>query len=385
MVKAADELKVKLATYGGLYQIEDDYREGNREVQVDLKPEARGLGLTLDDLASQVYAGFYGSEAIRVQRGRDEVRVKVRYERDERDAMADLNQVRIRTPQGGEVPFFSVADVTFGRSIASISRVDGRRTIQVGAEVDQRVANAEEVLADLRENFMPGFENRYPYVDWSFEGAKQQSNDAFKAVLVGFPIAMLGIFVIIAATFRSYLQPFVVMTSVPFGMTGAIYGHYVMGLPLMMFSVFGMVALAGVVVNDSIVLIEAYNNRMGQGMKLYDALAEAGGRRFRAIILTTLTTVAGMGPLIFETNFAAIMLIPMALSVASGLIVSTVSTLVIVPCLIAALNDARCLTYRFLRGSWPTREQVEPGRERGVDRYEEDLKKAASPEPALVK
>ncbi len=385
MVAAAEEIKAKLRTYGGLYQIVDDYREGNREVQVDLKPEARGLGLTLDDLASQVYAGFYGSEAIRVQRGRDEVRVKVRYAQDERDAIADLSQVRVRTPQGGEVPFFSVADVKFGRTVASISRVDGQRTIQVGAEVDQAVANAEEVLADLRETFFPGFEDRHPDIAWSFEGAKQQSNDAFRAVLIGFPIAMLGIFVIIAATFRSYIQPVVVMTSIPFGMTGAIYGHYLMGLPLMMFSVFGMVALAGVVVNDAIVLIEAYNTRIGQGMKLFEALSEAGGRRFRAILLTTVTTVGGMGPLIFETNFAAIMLIPMALSVASGLILSTVSTLVIVPCLLAALNDVRCLAHRLLKGAWPAREDVEPGRDRAIDRYEEDLRKAASAEPTLVK
>jgi len=385
MVAAAEEIKAKLRTYGGLYQIEDDYREGNRELQLELKPEARGLGLTQDDLASQVYAGFYGSEAIRVQRGRDEVRVKVRYARSERDTLADLQQVRIRTPQGNEVPFYSVANVKFGRTVASISRVDGRRTIQVGADLDQGVANAEEVLGDMRANFFPAFQERHPDVAWSFEGAKQQSNDAFKAVLIGFPIAMLGIFVIIAATFRSYIQPVVVMTSIPFGMTGAIYGHFFMGLPLMMFSVFGMVALAGVVVNDAIVLIEAYNTRMGQGMKLYDALCEAGGRRFRAIILTTLSTVGGMGPLIFEKNFAAIMLIPMALSVASGLLMATVSTLVIVPCLLASLNDIRCLAYRLLKGEWPAREDVEPGRNRAVDRYEEDLRKAAAAEPALVK
>ncbi len=385
MVVAAEEVKEKLRSYSGLYQVEDDYREGNREIQLDLKPEARGLGLTLDDLAAQVYAGFYGSEAIRIQRGRDDIRVKVRYARDERDAIDDLSQVRIRTPQGGEVPFFSVANVKFGRSVASISRVDGRRTIQVGAEVDQARANAEAVLADLRDTFFPGFDSRHPDIDWSFEGAKQQSNEAFRAVLIGFPIAMLGIFVIIAATFRSYLQPIVVMSSIPFGVTGAIYAHYFMGLPLMMFSVFGMIALAGVVVNDAIVLIEAYNTRMGQGMKLYDALTEAGGRRFRAILLTTATTVAGMGPLIFETNFAALMLIPMALSLAGGLVFSTVSTLVIVPCLIAALNDIRCLVHRLLKGAWPAREDVEPGRDRAIDRYEEDLKKAATIEPAMVK
>jgi multidrug efflux pump subunit AcrB len=385
MVAGAQELKTKLKSYGGLFQIADDYRSGNRELKIDLKPEARGLGLTLDDLASQVYAGFYGAEAMRVQRGRDDIRVKVRYSAEERNTLADLEQVRIRTRNGQEVPFFSVANVKFGRSVANVTRVDGRRTIAVSADVDEQRANAEEVLADLQATFMPAFEAAHPSVAWSFEGAKQDSNKAFKAVMIGFPIALLGIFVIVATIFRSYLQPLVVMISIPFGMTGAIYGHWFMGMPLTMFSVFGMVALAGVVVNDSIVLIDAINIRLGSGMDLYNALADAGARRFRAILMTTTTTIGGMGSLIFSNALAAQGMIPMALSLCSGLAVSSAMTLVLVPSLLAIVNDGRRAFSWSWRGRWPTREEVEPGSKRAVDRYLEDLQKSAPSEPALVK
>lgn len=385
MVAASEDLKAKLRTYPGLYEITDDYREGNRELQIDLKPEARGLGLTLDDLARQVYSGFFGEEAIRLQRGRNDIRVKVRYSGKERDTLADLEQVRIRTADGHEVPFFSVANVYFGRSVASIARVDGRRNISVSAEVDEDRANAEEVLADLEATYMPTLEAKYPGVDWSFEGAKQDSNDAFGAVLIGFPMAMFAIFVIVATVFRSYIQPFIILVTVPFGVTGAIYGHLVMGLPLTMFSVFGMVALAGVVVNDAIVLIEAVNHRIADGMKVFDAIGDGGARRFRAILLTTISTSGGLAPLILEKDFAAQSLIPMALSVASGVAVATVFTLFLIPALLGILSDFRCLVFRLWHGVWPTREEIEPARKRAMDRYEEDLGRTPESETALVK
>ncbi len=382
---AAGEIKAKLRGYGGLYQIEDDFRAGNREIKVDLKPEARGLGLTLNDLASQVHSGFFGEEAIRVQRGRDDVRVKVRYNQEERDTLADLDQVRIRTQNGQEVPFFSVANVRFGQSVASITRVDGQRTIAVSAEVDEERANAEEVLNDMRDTFMGKIETDHPDVKWSFEGAKQDSNDAFKALIGGFAMAMLAIYLIGATTFRSYLQPIVVMMSIPFGMTGAIYGHWLMGMPLSMFSVFGMVALAGVAVNDSIVLVEAFNVKLSEGRSMFGALADAGARRFRSIFLTTFTTTIGTAPLIFEKDLAARGMIPMALSMSSGLLVACVATLVLLPALFAIANDVRRVIRLAWSGRWPTREEVEPGSKRRVDRYEEDIKDPSPGEPAMVK
>ena len=385
LTAAAEEMKERLRSYGGLYQIEDDFREGNRELKLDVKPEARGLGITLDDLARQIYSGFYGEEAIRIQRGRDDIRVKVRYDRSERDTLADLEHVRIRTQSGGEVPFFSVADIDFGQSVASVTRVDGRRTIAVSAEVDEQRANAEEVLADIEDNFIPTFEREHPNVAWSFEGAKQDSNDAFGALAWGFLIAMFGIYLITATTFRSYVQPLVVMTCIPFGMIGAIYGHWLMGMPLSMFSVFGMVSLAGVAVNDCIVFAEAFNTKVSEGRGVMDALADAGGRRFRSIFLTTFTTTIGTAPLIFETDFAARGMIPMALSMSSGLIVACVMTLLLLPALFAITNDLRRAAWWARKRYWPSPEEVEPASRRTVDRYVEDMKKASGAEPALVK
>jgi len=386
LTTASEEIKAKLRSYSGIFQIQDDFRAGNREIKVDLKPEARGLGLTLDDLASQVHSGFFGEEAIRVQRGRDDIRVKVRYNENERDTMADLDQVRIRTQNGQEVPFFSVANVEFGQSVASVTRVDGQRTIAVSAEVDEDRANAEEVLSDLRDAFMPKFEADHPNVRWSFEGAKQDSNEAFGALFGGFAIALFAIYLIAATVFRSYLQPFIVMSSIPFGMTGAIYGHWFMDMPLSMFSVFGMVSLAGVAVNDSIVLVEAFNVKLSEGRSTFDALADAGARRFRSIFLTTFTTTIGTAPLIFETDLAARGMIPMALSMSSGLLVACVATLVLLPALFAIANDARRAMRLFWTGRWPTREEVEPGSKRRVDRYEEDVKDSSnSGETAMAK
>lgn len=385
LVAASGDLKAKLKTYEGVYQIEADFREGNRQIEIALKPEARALGLTLDDLASQMYAGFYGEEAMRLQRGRDDVRVKVRYTQEARSTLAELESVRIRTPDGHEVPFFSVADVSFGRGVASIARSDGKRSVAVSAEVRESTTNAEEILADLSATFLPGLLASHPGVEWSYEGAKQDSNEAFGALILGFAFAMFGIFAIVAAVFRSYLQPFVILITVPFGITGAIWGHLILGQVLTMFSVFGMVALAGVVVNDAIVLIEAVNTRIARGRPVFDALREGGMRRFRAILLTTISTAGGLAPLIFEKDFGAQMLIPMALSLAAGVIMATVFTLVLIPALMAILNDFRRVFTFVIYGRWPTREEVEPARNRGVDRYEEDRAHGPASEPALVK
>lgn len=385
LTAAADELKAKLKTYAGTYQIEDDYREGNRELQIDLKPEARSLGITLEHLASQVYAGFYGEEAMRIQRGRDDIRVKVRYGEQERSTLAELERIHIRTPSGQEVPFFSVANVKFGRSIASITRAEGLRTVAVSAEIDEQVANAEKILADLEETYMPGLEGRYPDMAWSFEGAKQDSNEAVRAIIVGFILAMLTIYAIVATVFRSYVQPIIILITVPFGITGAIYGHLLMGIPLTLFSIFGMVALAGVVVNDAIVLIEAVNSRIATGLPFLDAVRLGGMRRFRAILLTTISTSGGLTPLIFETDFAAAFLIPMALSVAAGVLVATVFTLVLIPSLLVMLNDARRLAFLAFHGRWPSREEVEPARIRNVDLYEESIQPNDTSDPMIAK
>ena len=363
----AGELKAKLRLYEGVYQVQDSFRPGKREIKIDIKPEARALGLTLDDVARQVYAGFFGEEAARLQRGRDDVRVKVRYTDTERSTLAELEKVRVRTPQGHEVPFFSVAEVEFGAGPAVIERADGIRRISVTAEVDETVANAEEIVADLTSNSFPELKRTYPGMAISFEGSQQDRRESTGSLFGLFPVAMVGIFIIIATIFRSYMQPIVVMVTVPMGIIGAIYGHLLMDLPIVMFSIFGMMALTGVVVNDAIILIEAVNRQISRGIPTLEAIALGGVRRFRAILLTTVSTVGALIPLIIETDLSSQPLKPMALSVASGVAFATVLTLIFVPCLLAVLNDFRLLIHFVLRGRWPTREEVEPARLRNAE------------------
>ena len=359
LLAASAELKDKLATYDGVYQIEDDYRPGRTEVRINLKPHARTLGITLDDLARQVFAGYYGEEALRIQRGRDDVRVRVRYTEQERRQLAEFERIRIRTPQGLEVPFLSVADVEYGEGYSSITRVNSLRRVAVTAEVDTDRANAEEILAELDRAYLPDLQARLGF-HYSFEGAQTESREALESLRIGFPIALFVIFVIIATLFRSYLQPIVIMVVVPFSLMGAVYAHLVFGLTLTLMSLFGMVALAGVVVNDAIVLVDHFNRTLRSKAPFYDALRMSGMRRFRAIFLTSATTIGGLSMIVFSADLQAQWLKPMAVSLAGGLFFSTLLTLVLLPLLLALLNDMRRAVHYALHGKLPEPEDVEP-------------------------
>lgn len=367
ILSASEELMERLKKFDGVYQIRSDYSAGKNEIRLSLKPEARPLGLTVEDLARQVYTGYFGDEALRLQRGRDDVRVKIRYTADERRRLSDLERVRIRTPKGLEVPLLSVAEVTYAPGYATIGRVDGMRRVVVSAGVDTNKANASEILAELRANFFKDLMDRYPGLNMAQQGEQKKSREAFKPLSIGYPLALLGIFIVIATIFRSYAQPFVIMFTVPFGIIGAILGHLLMGYDLSMISMFGMVALTGVVVNDAIVLIERVNKNIAEGMPFFEAIIAGGARRFRAIMLTTVSTVGGLAPLILETDLQARFLVPMALSLAAGVAFATVLTLVLVPSLLVILNDFRLLLYRWRKGSWPKRVDVEPARDRHLD------------------
>ncbi|MBI4556992.1 MAG: efflux RND transporter permease subunit [Candidatus Hydrogenedentes bacterium] len=373
ILAAANELKEKLQTYDGVYQIEDDFRPGKNELRVDVKPDAHVLGLTLDDLARQLYAGYYGEEADRLQRGRDDVRVKVRYPESERKTLGELENVRIRTPQGFEVPFLSVAQVDFEPGYANIKRTDGQRRVSVTAEVNYNIANAAEVLGDLREKFLSDLTANYPGVAWSIQGEQENTRESVASLRQGFVVALLGVFVIICTIFRSYVQTLVIMVTIPFGIIGAVYGHLLFGLPLTMLSLFGIVTLAGVVVNDAIVLIECFNNLLADNVPFYEALKRAGIRRFRAIVLTSVTTMGGLAPLIMNKDMQAQFLIPMALSIAAGVAFSTLLTLVFIPCLLAIVNDIRKAVHRLVHGVWPTAESLEPAVTRLKTLYDHGL------------
>ncbi len=360
LVTASENLQERLAEFQGVYQIRSDYAQGKNELRLTLKPEATTLGLSVQDLAGQINAGFFGREAFRLQRGSDDIRVKVRYPVDERSRISDFEKVRIRTADGREVPLLSVANISFAPGYSTISRTDGMRRIVVTAEVDSHKANAGEIFAELGRTTFRDLKQEYPDLYLSMQGSKKNTRESFSSLKVGFPIAMVGIFVIIATIFRSYVQPFIILFTIPFGIIGAIAGHLLMGYNLSMMSIFGMVALSGVVINDAIVLIERVNENLAGGMKLLDAIIQGGARRFRAIFLTSISTVGGLAPLIMETDMQARFLIPMALSVAGGVAFATGLTLVLIPSLLVIMNDFRRVIVKGVTGEWLTREDVEP-------------------------
>ncbi len=381
ILRVTEAVTEKLRSYKGIYQLKHDFRPGKNEIKLRLKDEARALGLSVSDLATQVYAGYFGEEALRLQRGRDDIRVRVRYPAEERRRLDEFERARIRTPQGNEVPLLSVADIEYGPGFAAINRTNGMRRVAITAEVKSSQVNAQEVFADLEGGFFQQLRNENPGVMVSLQGDKKKSIESIGSLMVTYPLALLGIFIIIATMFRSYVQPLVIMVTVPFGIIGAILGHLFMGYNVSMMSIFGMVALSGVVVNDAIVLIECINTFLAKGTPFFEAIARGGARRFRAIFLTTISTVGGLTPLLLETDMQARFLIPMAISIAAGVAFATMLTLILVPCLLGILNDFRRIAHVLVRGEWCSPEEVEPARLRNLDPL--SLQPASEPTTAM--
>ncbi len=344
---AAEELKRRLAEYNGVYDIGDSFQEGKREVELDIKPQAQLVGLTLSDLGRQVRQAFYGEEAQRIQRGRDELKVMVRYPEVERRSLGDLENMRIRTPDGLEVPFSQVATVEFGRGFASIKRVDRRRAVNVTADIDEAMTAPGEVIEDLEARVLPGLLARYNGVSYTFEGSQAEQRDTLGGLLLGLGIALIAIFALLAVPLRSYAQPLLIMAAIPFGLVGAVWGHVILGLNLTILSLFGIVALSGVVVNDSLVMVDFVNRFRERKGSLTDAVRQAGVVRFRPILLTSATTFVGLTPLMLEQSMQARFLIPMAVSLAFGVVFSTFITLMLIPAGYLVLNDLSTLPARI--------------------------------------
>ena len=337
----AGTIKTELAAYPGVQDIADSYRAGKKELELELTPEGELAGLTQFELARQVRQAYYGEEAQRVQRGRDEVKVMVRFPEQRRRSVAELEALRIRTARGAEVPFSIAADASLSRGPAAILRTNRNRVINVTADVDDSKGNANQILADFNANVLPGLTADYPEVRFSFEGEQEEQRRSLRDLRSGFSIALLVVYALLAIPFRSYLQPLIVMSAIPFGVIGAVWGHVVMGMDLAILSMFGIVALTGVVVNDSLVMVDFINRAYHGGTPLVDAIAEAGSARFRPILLTSLTTFAGLTPLLLEKSVQAQFLIPMAISLAFGVLFATFVTLIMVPSLYSILEDIR--------------------------------------------
>ncbi|MCD4677509.1 MAG: efflux RND transporter permease subunit, partial [Desulfobacula sp.] len=338
---ASEEVKKRLEKFKGMTQVYTDNNPGKNVFTFKLKPEARNLGLTVNDLASQVYAGYYGMEAVKVQKGNDDIKVIVKYTEEERKSYSSLKQFRVRTGKGFEIPLSTVAKIEYGAGYSQISRNNGLRRIKFSAEVNKSEILPKNVVDELSKGFIKKMESKYQGITISFEGDDKKSKESFGSLYIWFPLAVLGIFMIVATMFKSYLQPVIILTTVPFGLIGAIWGHYFMGQMLSMLSVFGMVALTGVVVNDAIVLIDRVNQNLKKGMDFIESVTLGGIRRFRAVMLTSISTVGGLLPLILEPSPEARMLIPMSISLAAGVAFATVLTLILIPCLMVILNDLR--------------------------------------------
>ena len=339
--KASRRLKEALAAYPGVGDIEDSHSRGKREIKIRLTPEAKTLGITETDLGRQVRSAFYGAEALRLQRGRDEVKVMVRYPEKYRKTLKALRDMRIRTPDGGEIPLNRAAFLEYGRGFSVINRTDQKRVINVVASVDNNVANAEEILADVKEGILKELVEDYPGLSYNMEGEEKERMESMGSMIKGFLFSLMAIYALLAIPFRSYIQPFIVMSAIPFGLLGAIFGHIIMGYELSILSIFGIVALSGVVVNDSLLLIDYINRRRKEGVEVYGAAITAGIRRFRPVLLTSLTTYFGLVPMIFERSLQAQFLIPMALSLGYGVLVATFITLILIPCLYIIFEDIK--------------------------------------------
>ncbi len=336
---AAGELEEKLASYDGIFDIRNGASAIRDEITLGIKPSAEALGLSVADLGTQVRHAFYGAEAQRLQRSTNEVKVMVRYPKEERKTIADLENMYIRTNSGDEVPFSSVATIKVAPGYTQTTRINSERAITVSAEANKTLVEPSSLVDDLIRNFMPDLKQRYPGVDYKLDGESEESDKMFDSLFFGFGISLFGIYALLAIPLKSYLQPLIIMGVIPFGVIGALIGHMLLGIPFDMFSFFGVIALSGVVVNDSLIMVDFVNKSVANGVDKHQAVIDSGSKRFRAILLTSLTTFFGLLPMLLEPSLQAQMVIPMAVSLSFGIIFATVITLLLVPSLYIVLDD----------------------------------------------
>ena len=344
---AAEELEEKLRHYEGLSDIRNGASDTRAEFHIDILPQGEAMGLSRYDLGSQVRHAFYGAEAQRIQRGIDEIKVMVRYPKADRENVASLNNMYIRTPAGDEMPFETVAKLNVEQGLLKSTRIDFQRAAEVTAEADIAVVEPSKVMGDLEQKILPEMIAKYPGLSWDISGMAEEETKLAVSMGVGFALALFGIYALLAVPTHSYLQPLIIMGVIPFGIIGAIIGHWTMGYDMSMMSVMGIVALSGVVVNDSLILVDYVNKRTATGQDKTSAILDAGCYRFRAIMLTSATTFLGLMPMLLERSAQAQFMIPMAIALAFGIVFATVITLLLVPSLYMILDDMGKLTSRL--------------------------------------
>ena len=331
LFSARDELKEKLIEYPGVFNVKDDFNMGKEELIISLLPAAENYGVTMQMVAFQVRQAFYGLEVQNIQRGRDELKVMLRYPDEERSSISNLEDMMIRTPKGSTIPIRQIAQLNIGEGVSTIKRKDRKRSINVTADVDLTVTTGNEVISSVTNDVLPSILQRYGSLSYSLEGEQQEQGQNLSSLARNFLVAMVVVYTLLAIPFGSYFQPLVIMSAIPFGLTGAVIGHLIMGINFSVLSLLGIVALTGVVVNDSLVMVDFINKYRKEGFLIKDAVLEAGPRRFRPIFMTSLTTFAGLTPLLFEQSIQAKFIIPMAVSLAFGVVFATVITLFLVP------------------------------------------------------
>ncbi|SDS00262.1 efflux RND transporter permease subunit [Christiangramia echinicola] len=356
---AKEELKQELENNTLLKDVTDNDPQGIKEINVQLKDNAYALGLDLGEVMRQIRNGFFGAQAQRFQRGQDEIRVWVRYDLENRSSINDLDEMRLVTPSGERVPFDEIANYDIVRGTESISHLDGMREIRVAADMEDPNGSSTEIMEDVRTNVLPPILEKYPSITVSFEGQNREASKLSSSAAAVIPIILFLIYATIAFTFRSYSQPFLLMIMIPFSIIGVAWGHWLHDFPVNVLSALGIIALIGIMVNDGLVLIGKYNSFLRQGMDFNKALYEAGKSRFRAIFLTSLTTIAGLAPLLLEKSRQAQFLKPMAISISYGIAVATILTLLLLPLLISISNSIKVGGKWLTTGEKPSKEDME--------------------------
>ena len=356
---AKEELKENFENNPLLKDVTDNDPQGIKEINIQLKESAYALGLDLSEVMRQVRNGFFGTPVQRFQRGQDEIRVWVRYDLENRSSINDLDDMRLTTPAGNRVPFDEIANYEIVRGTESISHLNGLREIRVSADMEDPNGSSTEILADIRSNVMPELLSKYPSLSVSYEGQNREANKLTNSAEGVLPVVLFLIYAVIAFTFRSYSQPLLLMIMIPFSIIGVAWGHWIHDFPVNVLSALGIIALVGIMVNDGLVLISKFNGNLRDGMKFENALYEAGRARFRAIFLTSLTTIAGMAPLLLEKSRQAQFLKPMAISISYGIAIATVLTLLLLPLLLSISNNIKVGSKWLASGNRVSNEEVE--------------------------